>query len=301
MALPKARRPKPAVTALRLASLPAALVAGLAVLPALAQTSDAPAQPPAQDQAGDAAAPALIDTPDAVQATIEKLTGGRAKILQAYKAPAGLIGLSVELGPHKDTILYASPDGKYVMQGTIVDADGQNITQQEAQQILPKPPGAAENFATLEQTKSYVWGKADAPKELWILFDPNCIYCHKTYDALKPAVETGKVKVHIIQAGFLKESSLGKAAAIMAAKDPSAALAEDEDKFDESHEEGGIKGDTSNADAVAAVQANNAWMQAQGISGTPYLLYKGVDGKMADFGGYDADIDGLLAKIGPAS
>ncbi|MBT9386288.1 thiol:disulfide interchange protein DsbG [Pseudooceanicola sp. CBS1P-1] len=272
---------------LRLAALPLILAAGLAAGPALAQSA-APAAAPQVE---------TIDVPAPVKATVDKLTGGKAKILKAFKAPAGLIGLGIELGPNKDTILYASADGKYLMQGMIIDSDGQNTTQLASQSVLPQPPSAAENFATLDKTKSYVWGKEDAPKELWILFDPNCIYCHKTYDDLKPAVEAGKVKVHIIQAGFLKQSSLGKAAAIMAAKDPAAALAEDESKFDEAQEEGSIKGDTSDEAAVAAVKANNAWMQAQGIKGTPYLLYKGKDGKIADVGGYDPDIDGLLAQI----
>ena len=212
-----------------------------------------------------------------------------------------MIGLAVTMGPQKNAILYATPDGKYMMQGMIFDADGQNLTQIQAQQVLPKPPGAAENFASLDKTHSFVWGKDSAPKEMWILFDPNCIYCHKTYEALKPAVKAGKVKVHVIQAGFLKQDSLAKAAAILSAKDPAAALATDEAKFDEAKEEGAIKGDMSNADAVAEVKKNNDWMQAQGIGGTPYILFKDSDGKPQDVKGYDSDIDGLLAKIGKAS
>ncbi len=283
-------------------ALPVALVAGLSVMPALADTASAPAPTGKDITASASAKPGVqeIAVPDAVRATVDKLTGGKAKILKAFKAPAGLIGVGISLGPNSNLVLYASADGKYLMQGVIMDSNGQNVTRVESKSVLPQPPSAAENFSTLDKTHSFVWGKADAPKELWLLFDPNCIYCHKTYDALKPAVEAGKVKVHVIQAGFLKSSSKAKAAAIMAAKDPAAALATDENKFDEAKEEGGIKGDTSDSKAVAAVEANNAWMEKQAISGTPYLLFKDASGKAVDIKGYDPDIKSLLARIGTA-
>ncbi|KEP68573.1 thiol:disulfide interchange protein DsbG [Thioclava sp. BHET1] len=293
-------------TGLSALGLTLAVGTSLAALPALADqaatTATDKAAPAADATAAATPAPLkTIDAPAPVQATLDKLTNGSTKILKAFEAPNGLIGLAVTMGPQKNAILYATPDGKYMMQGMIFDADGQNLTQIEAQQVLPQPPGAAENFASLDKTHSFVWGKASASKEMWILFDPNCIYCHKTYEALKPAVKAGKVKVHVIQAGFLKQDSLAKAAAILSAKDPAAALATDEEKFDEAKEEGAIKGDTSNADAVAEVKKNNEWMQAQGIGGTPYILFKDSDGKPQEVKGYDSDIDGLLAKIGTAS
>jgi thiol:disulfide interchange protein DsbG len=289
----RASRPLPAL------GVSLGLIGALAALPALAQTATPPAATAATP--APAAAPKSVDVPDAVQATLNKLTGGTTKVLGAFEAPAGLIGLAVSLGAQKNAILYATPDGKYLMQGMIVSSDGENLTQAEAKQMLPQPPDAAANFASLDKTHSYLWGKASAPKEMWVLFDPNCIYCHKAYDALKPAVSAGKVKVHVIQAGFLKADSMPKAAAIMAAKDPAAALATDEKNFDEAKEEGSIKGDMSNKDAVAKVTANNSWMQAQGIGGTPYVLYKDTAGKAQDIAGFDPDIDGLLAKIGPSS
>lgn len=291
----RATRPLPAL------GLSLGLIGALAAVPALAQTATPPAATAATPTPAATATPKSVDVPDAVQATLNKLTGGTTKVLGAFEAPAGLIGLAVSLGPQKNAILYATPDGKYLMQGMIVSSDGKNMTQAEAKQMLPQPPDAAANFASLDKTHSYLWGKAAAPKEMWVLFDPNCIYCHKTYEALKPAVSAGKVKVHVIQAGFLKADSMAKAAAIMAAKDPAAALATDEKNFDDAKEEGSIKGDMSNKDAVAKVTANNIWMQAQGIGGTPYILYKDAAGKAQDIAGFDPDIDGLLAKIGTAS
>lgn len=254
----------------------------LSALPAVAQTTDQPA----------------IKVPAPVQATVDKLTGGQAKILKAFQAPAGLIGIAISVGKGHDSIIYASPDGKYLVQGVIVSANGDNMTRLAADQYLPKPATAAQNFAVLSQTHTYLWGKDSAKKEIWVVFDPNCIFCHKLFEGLKSHVAAGDVKVHVIQVGFLKPSSLGKAAAIFSAKDPAAALAQDEAKFDTSKEEGSITPDMSNAAAVAKVKANNAWMKAQGIKGTPYMLYRDAGGKPQAIEGYMANTAALLAKIG---
>lgn len=288
MAHPSTHRRNRTATGARRLVLAAALAA-MAALPALTR--------PAQAQT----APEIVPVPAPVAATIDKLSQGHAKILKAFKAPDGLIGVALSAGPSHNAILYATPDGKYIIQGSIIDSDGQDLTRLAAASVLPKPPGAAENFAALDKAKTYLWGQPSAKKELWIVFDPNCIYCHKTYDDLKSFVAKGEVKVHIIQVGFLKPSSLGKAAAILSAKDPAAALATDEDKFDVANEEGGITPDTTDSAAVAEVKANNEWMNGQGIGGTPYLLYKDASGKPHAIAGYDPDTASLVAKIGSAS
>ncbi|GHE01210.1 thiol:disulfide interchange protein [Defluviimonas sp. 20V17] len=309
-ATPKTRRP----------ALAAALTAALAVAgafgpaawadsgttaapaaPKAAATATAPATPKAPAAAAAPAAPAATadgTASAAIAATLDKLSGGRVKVLRVFPAPAGLVGVAITEGPGRNGIVYMTADGSYILRGEILKSDGTNVTQDEADQYLPKPPTAAQNFAALDQTHSFVWGKASAKKELWIVFDPNCIYCHKTYEDLKSDVAKGEVKVHIIQVGFLKPSSLGKAAAILGAKDPAKALATDEEGFDVAAEEGGIKPDLSNSDAVAQVKANNAWMQAQGIGGTPYLLFRDAQGKAHAIGGYDPDTAKLLAAIG---
>lgn len=264
---------------------------GLALAGAMALTMAAPAMAQTADQ------PA-IDIPAPVAATVDKMTGGQVKILKAFQAPAGLIGVAISAGQGRDSIIYATPDGKYLIQGVIVSATGDNMTRLAADQFLPKPPTAADNFAVLSKAHTYLWGQDSAKKELWVVFDPNCIYCHKLFEGLKANVAAGDVKVHVIQVGFLKQSSLGKAAAIFAAKDPAAALAEDEANFDTAKEEGSIAPDTSDAAAVAKVQDNNAWMKTQGIKGTPYMLFRDTEGKPQAIEGYMPDTAALLAKIG---
>jgi thiol:disulfide interchange protein DsbG len=254
------------------------------------------------------ASAAMAQTPaeTGAQTILTKLSHGQAKVKKTFAGPAGsgLTGLVVDLGqPGREMIAYTTSNGKYMIVGGVFDASGKNYSLAAMQQYLPPPPpppNAAKNFASLKDTHTYVWGQASAKKEIWFLEDPDCIWCHRLFDALSPAVNSGEVKVHVIQAGFLKPDSLAKAAAIMASKDPAAALVEDETKFNVSAEEGGITGSLKDAKAVAEVKANNAWMQSHGVGGTPYVLYKDVHGQVQVVPGMPSDVSAMLAQVGPA-
>jgi thiol:disulfide interchange protein DsbG len=75
--------------------------------------------------------------------------------------------------------------------------------------------------------------------------------------------------------GFLKPTSLGRAAAILSAADPARALATDEQSFDVATEEGGIAVPVVIPPAVrAAVVANTRLLAASGAEATPTLLFR---------------------------
>jgi thiol:disulfide interchange protein DsbG len=237
----------------------------------------------------------------AVQA-IEKLSNGQATILHEFDAPLGLEGMAVSLGGGRNMIMYASKDGKYIVIGGLFGADGHNYSMDAAQKYLPPhpaPPTAGANYAARHAAVTFDWGNPKAKKALWVVADPDCIFCHKTWVALKPAVNKGEVLVHVIPVGFLKPDSLGKAAAILGATDPAAALSVDESTFDDATEEGAIKPDLSNPKIVAEIKKNNAWMTAHGIGGTPYLFYMAKDGKPGVVPGTPSDVSALLDQIKP--
>lgn len=247
--------------------------------------------------------------PAGVTKTISQLSNGQATILETFDGPAGtnLTGMAVSLGQGRNMIMYATKDGKYVFVGGIFGADGTNYSMQAAQKYLPNNPGLtgstapAQNveqiFKDLDKAHAYLWGKSSAKKEIWVVMDPDCVFCHKIYMDAKPLVEKGDLKVNVIQVGFLKPDSIGKAAAIVGAPDPAAALAKDEEGFDASREEGGIRPDTSNEAATAKVKANNQWMQAHGIGGTPYVIYRDKDGRPGVVPGYPQDLAALLKMV----
>ena len=251
------------------------------------------------------AAIAANDSPavKGAQIIFDKLSNGQAHITKSFDGPpgSGLTGLAVNLGGPRNMIAYTTRDGKYIIVGAVFAAGGENYSMMAAQKYLPPPPpppSAAKNFKDLGETHTYLWGKASAKKAIWAVLDPDCIYCHKFYQEVAPFVDAGEVKVHVIQVGFLKPDSLGKAAAILGSKDPQEALAKDESNFNEAQEEGGIKADTSNAGVVAQVKANNAWMQSHGIGGTPYMLYRDVHGNVAVEPGFPQNITEFLSMVG---
>lgn len=78
---------------------------------------------------------------------------------------------------------------------------------------------------------------------VYLFLDPNCPYCHELYTWLQNPVAKNEIRLRIVVVGFLvPENSQAKAAAILGAKDPRAALQKNEEDFAIVHGEpmGGI-------------------------------------------------------------
>lgn len=67
-------------------------------------------------------------------------------------------------------------------------------------------------------------GKSNAPKIVYVFTDPNCPFCSKFWAQARPWVDAGRVQVRHLLVGILTPTSAGKAAALLAAHDPSSAL-----------------------------------------------------------------------------
>jgi protein-disulfide isomerase len=62
-------------------------------------------------------------------------------------------------------------------------------------------------FMTALQTATYFdVGSQSAPLTVYMVADPNCPYCHQTWDYIKSFVQAGSVKVRIVMIAFLKGS-----------------------------------------------------------------------------------------------
>ncbi|MBU2842775.1 thioredoxin fold domain-containing protein [Acidithiobacillus thiooxidans] len=119
---------------------------------------------------------------------------------------------------------------------------------------------------------------------IYDFYDPNCPYCHEIYTWLQNPIHNKQIQVRFITVGFLTPSSAGKAAAILAAKDPLAALKLNENKFStKDGPEGGIDpapiavqnkmSDVLNFNASLLV---NKEAEVLGIPGAsvPFLVYR---------------------------
>ncbi len=122
-----------------------------------------------------------------------------------------------------------------------------------------------------------------SPHRLYVVFDPNCPYCHQLYDDLRPYVARGQVAVSWIVVGFLGPSSLPKAAAILQARDPLAALRSNEARYSfPRHGEGGggVAPAATIAPATRARLARNLDMLRRiHVFGVPVMVWRGTDGE----------------------
>jgi len=210
-----------------------------------------------------------------VQKLVAVVTHGQGKVKKVFPGPGGLTAVSVELDGHPN-IVYVTPDGKnLILAQAILNEEGKNLIKEDAIEagLLPKPKPAAQIAKDVSSSaKSFVVGKSGP--EIIAFVDPNCIFCHKFYEDAKPLIAEGKLRVRYVVVAFLKPSSLPKAEAILSAKDPAQAMAENEKGFDEETEEGGITAlPDANSKVAAAVENNTQLLVDTGEEATPTILY----------------------------
>jgi len=135
-------------------------------------------------------------------------------------------------------------------------------------------------FAEIEKAAHIAEGASKPKSTLYVFFDPNCWYCNLTWRALQPYEKAG-LKVHWIPVAFQKPSSTGRAAAIMEARDPVAALRENETKYRATSYDGGIKPlAKARPETLKTLAANLALMQKIGAPGTPAVVWQDAKGNI---------------------
>ena len=208
-------------------------------------------------------------------APIRNLEGKGLTIVEAFDAPGGMTGYAARAG-NRPLTLYLTPDREHVIIGLMLDADGKNLSQEVLDATITQPD-IQSAWPKLDKSNWVADGDDDAKRVIYVFTDPNCPYCHKFYEVARPWVESGKVQLRHIPVGIIKPSSPGKAAAILGADDPSAALA----RHEENYSRGGIEPlEDMPAELREKVAANNMLMSSLGIQGTPGLVYRNAEGKI---------------------
>ncbi len=220
---------------------------------------------------------------------VMKATKNQLIISKQFNAIDNLEGFVVKAktGQGQSGLIYADKDGKYVVFGNIISADGKNISQANYKQYIQS--GIAEKaLKNAASTSWFMTGSKTAPHQAYFIFEPNCSVCHLLYKALQPAIKSGQLAVRWIPVAFLRPDSIGKAAAIIQATDQGKALAEDEAKFILAKDEGSIKPlakKAIKADTQKKLQANTKYMMEHGFNGTPVLIYQDKASKAAVMSG----------------
>ncbi|WP_115717609.1 thiol:disulfide interchange protein DsbG [Gallaecimonas mangrovi] len=222
---------------------------------------------------GQAMAAASSDLP----APVKALTARGLEIVGSFDAPAGLKGFAGTV-QGQPVAVYLTADGKHVLVGNLLDAKGKDLTTPALDKIVNGPKNE-KAWSHLEDSHWVLDGKADAPRIVYMLDDPECPYCHKFWQQTRPWVEAGKVQIRHVLVGIITKDSPDEAAAIMSAKDPSAALDAHEKGY---RGEGRNHMDTSHItkEARAIVDAHNQMMQKLALYATPAVFYKKEDGSV---------------------
>lgn len=233
---------------------------------------------------GAAVAPLALAT--SYPAPVKFMTEHGVKVLRQFPAPSGLTGYIGEVRG-QPFAFYVTADGKSLLIGRLFDAKGRNITAVDLKKYAPKPD-LQSAWQKLEKAAWFAEGASHPKTIIYEFSDPNCPYCHLFWLANQPYFKAGLQVRHLLVA-FLAPSSRTKAAAILMAKDPAAAYAENERKYRmdvPEAEAGGIAPAKRVPDSIAKkLKANAKLMVALGITGTPGVVYRDAKGKVHTISG----------------
>ena len=154
-----------------------------------------------------------------------------------------------------------------------------NLVAAEPAKTGTLPKGAAAVLADIKQATWIRDGKS--AHVMYAFFDPNCPYCHKVFDMLRPQVERGEVEVRWIPVGYLMLTSLGKAATMLEDKNPTEALYRNERGFSqETGTFGGVEEEpVPREDTLRKLAANLNLLKRSGFEAVPALVFRGKNGK----------------------
>ncbi len=223
-------------------------------------------------------------------APIKALEAKGVEVIGTFDAPGGLTGYAgmIEQQP---LAIYLTADGKQAIFGSMIDAKGVNLSQEPLNRLVTKPM----NEKIWKQLEGSTWiadGARNAPRVIYTFTDPNCPYCNKFWNETRPWIASGKVQLRHVMVGILRPTSAGKAAALLSAQDPQAALT----RHEQQHGSGGVKPLAQITPKIRAqINANQMLMQQLGFAATPTTLYKDADGNLQSVQG--APPTEMLTKI----
>jgi thiol:disulfide interchange protein DsbG len=165
----------------------------------------------------------------------------------------------------------------------------------QTRMAVPRP-----GWDDLEHAKWIADGRDDAPRRIYVFMDANCKYCTKLWTDARPWIAGGQVQLRYLMVAVISPTSGGKAAAILADKDPARRL----DAYERAHSFGVARmlaGGPHHAlsdpnllpmDPIPAalgdvLAANERLMAGLSLSGTPGIVFRSANGQVATRAGLD--------------
>lgn len=238
------------------------------------------------------------------ETTARQADGKEAAILQELRkqgltihgpldVPGGLPAFAASSGT-QPLAVYIMPDSNYALIGTLIDAQGKPVADEALKRVASEPM-EREAWTALEAAAWVQDGSPTAERIVYAFTDANCPFCNELWRSARPWVEAGKVQIRHVMVGVIRADSTAKAAAILEADDPQAALTQNE----LNHSGGGITPlATIPAETNAKLNSNVELMRRLGFSGTPGLVARNSDGSLTFQSGAPRGA-GLEALFGP--
>lgn len=199
-------------------------------------------------------------------APIQALTAQGLIIHGEFSAPGGLTGYGASY-QGGEVAIYLLPDGEHAIVGTLVDAEGNDLSAAALDEHV-RAAQAAEAWERLEQSHWIQDGDPEAARVLYAFTDPNCPYCRQFWEASRPWVEAGEVQIRHVMVGVLESDSPAKAAALLGAEDPARAL------HDHSAGTARIEPSAQPREIEEQVYRNNQLFETFGFIATPTIVYR---------------------------
>ena len=141
---------------------------------------------------------------------------------------------------------------------------------------------AASMDSLLTKLEASIWvaeGAQEPQRVAYLFTDMACPYCARLWENMQPMINDADNVLqvrHIIVGLINPKRSFTQGAAVLGAPDPSAALAEHEEYYDD----GGIRPLERVPDAIRSqIQSNTALMIGLGLQGTPTLIFQDKEGR----------------------
>lgn len=208
---------------------------------------------------------------------IKQAVGAGMQIVKSFPAGSGLTGWVMSQGTNH-SIVYTTADKQTLLVGTLIDAEGENLSARHEEEFMPKPDLSG-LYDELGKASYVTEGPATNPKNaIYVFVDANCPFCHMLWRALQPYEKAG-LQVRWLLVDTLGPTSMPKAVEVLAAPDKTAAFR----KMEENH------GKPWNQTAFSAesypviaegIRHNNDLLGRFGLGGTPGIVWKDEDGNV---------------------
>ncbi len=189
---------------------------------------------------------------DAIEERLEGLVPDMSQVVIGETPIAGL--MQVQIG---SDVVYMSDNGRYLLQGRMVDMDTQIDLTDQAKSSL-----RAEALAELEDSDFVTFGPEDADYEVLVFTDPDCGYCRRLHEQMSEYTDAGiRVKYLAFPRAGVDSGSYDKLVSVWCADDRNAAM-----------DVAKTGGTPTPATCENPVESQYRLGQTLGVTGTPSIL-----------------------------